>query len=53
VFAFMQLASVAFKHERIFDASARRAGNFPTSLTMARRSATASQSSAISSANTV
>jgi hypothetical protein len=53
VFAFMRLAGVAFKHEHIFDASAAPHGQLPTSLTMARRSATASQSSAISSANTV
>jgi len=42
VFAFMRLAGLPFTHEHIFDASRRRrAGSFPTSPMMVRRSATA------------
>ena len=51
VFAFMRLAGVPFVHEHIFDASVAPAGSFPTSSTTANRSATATPSSRISSAN--
>ena len=41
VVAFMRLAGVPFSHEHISTPRRRRAGSFPISSTMARRSATA------------
>ena len=53
VFAFFKLTGVSFTHEHILDASAGRADSFPTSSTMAGRSATVIRSSRTSPANFV